>query len=110
VIGGVLVDPATFKQMVVLDVKPREDFETKQHKSTKEGVPLWRVQVAATDWRGRTDTLMVTLASDEDPAKIVGPLSPVVFDELELGVMEREGRTTVWFTAKALRPVAGAKS
>ncbi len=106
-IGAVKVDPATFKQAVVLAVQERTDFETKKQKATRDGVPLWRLQVAVTTWEDRTDTIMVTVASPENPALETPPLTPCQFDGLQLGMMERDGKTTVWFSADAVTPVGG---
>jgi hypothetical protein len=106
-IGAVKVDPATFKQSVVLSVQERTDFESKKQKATKDGVPLWRVQCAVTTWEDRTDTIMVTVASPESPADLTPPLTPVRFDGLQLGMMERDGKTTIWFSAEAVVPVGG---
>lgn len=73
----------------------------KRQKRTGQGVPVWSVQVAATNWREQSAMLTVTVASPENPGQAISRGEEIRFDGLVYGVTpKRSGGFTIWASAE----------
>lgn len=80
----------TFTQVVLVDVEPKTAFGSDKQDATKEGVPLWTVQLMAQQLQfGRkvNEVLKVTVASKADPSDGIPPFAPVRVHGFSVGVM-----------------------
>ena len=117
-INSVKVDPATFKGLVFLQSFERKEFvqganipnEQKQQKRTKDGVPVWTVELSAIPARGMSRTIRVNLPSPEDPGQRFEAGSQVQLVDMEFGVTPKRDNSgfTIWMTAGGIDP-AGAR-
>lgn len=113
VFDTVKVSPETFRSVMFMSCQARKEFtrdrvrdEDKPQKYTREGVPLWSVQVAAVNWRGKSELLAVTVPMHSDPAEKFQAGDPVQLVGLVFGVTaKREGGYVTWCSADDL--VAG---
>lgn len=115
-IDSALVAPETFAALLIMSAEPREEFvkgaprgERQPQKINRDGVPVWRVAVAATTWRGRSEMLNVTVAAPGNPMDDISTGSPVTFDGLMFGVSPKQnGGYSVWFSAERVRPAGSS--
>ncbi|GAA5158205.1 hypothetical protein GCM10023321_37680 [Pseudonocardia eucalypti] len=115
----VRVSPDTFQSVMFMSSQPRKEFtrdrnvrdEDKPQKCTKDGVPLWSVQVAVVTWRGKSELLMVTVPLSDDPATTFTTGDPVTLPGLVFGVTaKREGGFVTWCSADDVRLAASARA
>lgn len=113
---------ATFAGVVFLSSSPKLEMGSKSQAKTKDGLPKWEVEVlgAVRDnfdpTKVNNSVLKIGIASYQDPSEGLGPFTPVVLPDLEIGVMEKTKRnpdgsekiigTTVWFRASGIRSTA----
>lgn len=107
-IDSVLVAPEAFKHLVLMSGEAREEWNDdrnapKEQKFNRDGIPVWRVQVAATTHRGRADMLQVSVAAPTNPVDDIGMGTVVEFDGLMMGVSKTKTSYSVWFSADAVR-------
>lgn len=111
----VKVDPATFGELLLMSVQRKDEYvaervpgEDSKQKTNKEGVPLWKVQLSALNWRGRADTLVVTVPMEVHPMDKFKPMQPVTLPGLTFGAMrKRDGSGhTLWWSADGIEPAA----
>lgn len=82
---------------------PKTDFNTKEQKTTAEGVPLWSVQVLVRQPEARvTENMTVTIPASVDPSEKVEPFTPIAFANLRMMTGQNNGRTWVSFAADAI--------
>lgn len=108
----VLVSPETFTSMMFMSSQPKKEFTRermtdaeKPQKKTKDGVPVWSVQVAAVTWRGKSELITVSVPAHTDPAADYQPGVPVYLQGLMFGVTAKRegGGFTIWCSAEALQ-------
>ncbi|MGH3850233.1 MAG: hypothetical protein ACRDRT_11090 [Pseudonocardiaceae bacterium] len=115
VFDTVKVSPDTFESVMFVQCEPRTEWTPnggnnggmpKPQKHTKDGLPIWSVKVAATNWRKQSDMLSVTVAQYDNPADQHAPGSQVQFVGLTFGVSaKRDGNGFVtWCSADGLQP------
>lgn len=110
VFDTVKVSPDTFKSVMFMGVVARTEWsdtrrqgEDKPQKFTRDGVPVWSVKVAATNWRDQSDMLSVTVAAHASPGDSFAPGQLVEFDGLTFGVTgKRDGGYVTWSSADAV--------
>ena len=107
-IDSVLVAREAFKHLVLMGGSAREEWNDnadapKEQKLSKDGVPVWRVQVAATTHRDRADMLQVSVAAQSNPVDDIGVGTVVEFDGLIMGVSKTKSGYSVWFSADKVR-------
>lgn len=116
-LNTVLIDPESFRFVFLMGSEARREFteqrmrnEDKPQKRNSDGLPLWSVQVSATDWRGRGCMFTATVPSQKDPAELLPPGTPVNFDRLVFGVSpKRDGSGySTWAFADAIHASNGA--
>lgn len=95
----VIDQAATFQHVVLLQSDPKLAFGSEAQDATKDGLPLWTVQlVAAQEQFGKTvnEVLKVTVASPKNPSDGVPPFAPVRLHGFSVGVMAstRKDKTT----------------
>jgi hypothetical protein len=110
-VDAVRVAQDTFKQMIFMESVERREFTPeripnaqKPQKTTKSGVPLWSVKVAAINWRGNSSMLSVTVPSVDSPSATLAAGELVDFDGLVFGVTpKRDGSGfSTWCSADAI--------
>jgi hypothetical protein len=115
VFDTVKVSADTFTSVMFVQCEARTEWTPngggnvpKPQKRTKDGVPVWSVKVVATNWRGQSDMLSVTLAQYDNPGEQHAPGSLVQFVGLTFGVSaKRDGNGFVtWCSADSLEAVA----
>ena len=114
-VESVTVDTAaTFKTMLLMSVATKDAYSedrsaAKVQKRNNDGVPVWELNVAVSDERGRSEIIRVSCASEKSPADLVPLLTPVDFVGLRFGVARlTNGKSVPYFTADrvvAARPV-----
>jgi hypothetical protein len=110
VFDTVKVAADTFRSILFMKAEARREFTREQRaqadkpqKTTREGVPLWSVQVAAVSWRGKTELINITGPRHDDPGSKFNPGDPVEFAGLVFGVTpKREGGYVTWCSADSL--------
>jgi hypothetical protein len=117
VFDTVKVSPETFRQVMYMSSAARKEFtrervrdEDKPQKRTQDGVPLWSVQVAAVNWRGKSELLSVTLPMHSDPSEKFQAGDPVQLPGLVFGVSPKRdgGGYVTWCSADDLVPALAA--
>lgn len=104
----VKVSDDTFVALMFMSSTERTEWNDdrnapKQQKRTAQGVPVWSVQVAATNWREQSAMLAVTVASRENPAESISRGEEIRFDGLVYGVTpKRNGGFTIWTSAESV--------
>lgn len=110
VFDTVKVSPDTFSSVMFMGCIARTEWsenrragEEKRQKFTRDGVPVWSVKVAATNWRDQSDMLSVTVAAPSNPGQEFAPGQLVQFDGLTFGVSaKRDGGYVTWSSADAV--------
>jgi hypothetical protein len=108
-IDSVLVAEEQFQHLVLMGGQPREEWNDnpnapKEQKISKDGVPVWRLQVGATPRRGRPDMLQISVASPFNPVDDIGVGTVVAFEGLTMGVAKTKSGYSVWWSADAVKP------
>lgn len=102
------VDASTFDTLCFMGAQERVEWNEdknapKVQKHTQEGVPIWRVQLAGTNWRGRAEMLTITVPSQENPNNDFSRGEIVEASGLMFGVSpKRNGGFTTWLAAESL--------
>lgn len=111
VFDTVKVSDDTFVALMFMGCTPRTEWNddrnaAKRQKTTAQGVPVWSVQVAATNWREQSAMLTVTVASPVNPGEAISRGSEVRFDGLVYGVTPKRnnGGFTIWASAENVFP------
>lgn len=123
--NSVKVDPANFQAMAFCQSRPRKEFvegenipdDQKAQKHTKDGVPVWTVEVTAVPAAGYTRTIRVNVPSEIDPAERFQPLEQVVLSDMEYGVAARRNKCelcgnsgySLWMTAGSIEPATATR-
>lgn len=110
VFDTVKVSPDTFKSVMFMGSVARTEWsenrqrgEDKRQKFTRDGLPIWAVKVAATNWRDQSDMLSVTVAAPSNPGESFAPGQLVDFEGLTFGVTaKRDGGYVTWSSADSL--------
>lgn len=78
-----------------------------QEHGRDSGLPKWSVQATALSRDGETQQpLKVGIEAVTNPGEGLAPGTPVLFDQLELGVMTREnGGAQLWYRAQGVLPM-----
>lgn len=106
------LSPAVFTSVAFLGIEPKMDGlgDTRAHKHTAEGVPVWTVTVLTQRGGAIPEVELVTLAADRATADAISTLpvtTPVNLDGLEAGKWTRPGtdQTTWSFRCQAVTPI-----
>ena len=120
VFDTVRVAPETFKGVMFMSCQQRKEFvqgarmrdEDKPQKRTAEGVPIWSVQVAAINWRGKSELITVSLPMHDDPLSKFSPGQPVELVGLVFGVTTKRdgGGFVTWCSADGISSVSAQKN
>jgi len=114
-IDSVLVAQEQFQHMVLMGGSAREAWNEdpsapKEQKLTKDGVPVWRLQVGVSTYRGKGDMLYVSVAAKENPLDALGIGTVVDFDGLTMGVSKTKSGHSIWWTADEVHAAAAVGS
>lgn len=111
----VKVDAGTFPALQFMSAQAKDEFvqerqpgDERKQKVNKDGVPLWKVQLTAVNWRGRADTLTVSIPMTAHPAEKFEPMQPVTLPGLTFGSMrKRDGSgSSLWWSADGIEAAA----
>lgn len=114
VFNTVKVDPANFASALFMGAQPRKEFvkergvsnADKPQKYTSDGVPLWSVKLAGTNWRDQSEMLSVTVPMNSDPSEKFHQGQPVELPGLVFGVTaKRDGGHSLWWSADDITAV-----
>lgn len=116
VFDTVRVSPDTFQSVMFMSSTPRTEWsetrqqgEEKRQKFTRDGMPVWSVKVAATNWRDQDNMLSVTIASQHNPGEVFTRGQLVQFGGLTFGVSpKRDGGFVTWCSADSVEAVGSA--
>jgi hypothetical protein len=110
----VKVAPDNFAMLMFMASAAKKEFTQgqripdaqKPQKRNGDGLPIWSVQVAGTNWRGRSELMTVSVAMADDPAAKFAPGQPIELVGLVFGVSpKRDGSGySTWCSAEALAP------
>lgn len=113
----VKVGADTFKSVMFMSATARKEFvqgsrvrdEDKPQKRTADGMPLWSVQVAAINWRGKSELVSVTVPTHDNPADKFQAGDPVRLSGLVFGVTAKRdgGGFVTWCSADGIDPASG---
>jgi hypothetical protein len=114
VVDTVRVAPETFGSLIYMAAAERKEFtedrrpnNQKPQKKTSNGIPLWSIKLAASDWRGNATLLTVTVPMHDDPTASFTAGQVVELVGLVFGVTpKRDGRYVTWCSADGMTPVA----
>lgn len=116
----VIDQQATFGTVFYMACSPRLAYVTgpdgkrqpsgEQEVGTVSGKKKWNVQTTGLSPDGeRQHPLKVGMEADTDPTEGLTPGTPVVFDQLELGVMIRDdGGAQLWYRAQGIHALTPA--
>lgn len=118
VFDTVKVAPETFKSVMFMAASARKEYvqgsrmrdEDKPQKRTADGVPLWSVQIAAINWRGKSELIGVTVPMHDSPAEKFQAGDPVRLTGLVFGVTAKRdgGGYVTWCSADGVDPANAA--
>jgi len=118
--NSVKVDPSSFTTLIYLQSFERKEYveggnvpdDQKPQKRNKDGVPVWTVELTAVPWRGRSRTIRVNVASNDDPSDRLSAGELVQLVDAEFGVTPKDGNDggySIWMIAQGVEPASGRK-
>lgn len=104
----------SFTHAFLMGATPKVKFGSDEPDLTKDGLPKWELQVAVGQLgfggKVQNEVIRVSYAGHEDPADGIGVGTPVQLIGLELGVMDKGGKVSVWFRCESVRSTAATGS
>lgn len=110
---------ATFPTLMFLSAQKKDEYISKEErdagktggqKLNKDGVPMWKVELVATNWRGRSSTLTISVPHPVNPGEALEAMTPVRLVGLQFGQTRQK---VAYWTAEgieALKPASAAAS
>jgi hypothetical protein len=109
----------TFTGAMLIAIEPKMTRADKNNASSDQvqardgnGVPKWAITLAVQTKSVNTkfETIAITVISPNKPYGAIPPGTPVMVEQLELGIMPKDkGGFSVFYSAEAIRPLQPAR-